>query len=54
MAKKYKVWIELEEYDSDTDCFTVVPLEFPATRTLDTEAEALAFVEQLYWIGTTL
>lgn len=47
----YKVWIEVEEVDEDNDHYEKIPLEFGATRTFDTEKEALKFAEDLHLHG---
>jgi hypothetical protein len=50
MAKRYKVWIEIEEEDTETGEHRPGPelLDFAATGILDTEAEAIAFAEALH------
>ena len=48
--KHFKVWIELEEYDPETDEYTSLEgyLNFAATGTFDTLEEAEAFAEAIH------
>lgn len=51
MAKEYKVWIEIEEYDDETDHYDDLDAPFGPTATFATDEEALAFAERLHAIG---
>lgn len=48
MAKTYKVWIEVEEYDDETDEYTDVVLDFGSEEEFDTEEEAVAYAEKMH------
>ena len=51
MAKEYKVWIEIEEYDDETDKYKTIGLKFASTGCFDTEKEAREFAHRLHEIG---
>lgn len=53
--KDYKVWIEIEEHDSETDEYRNVDLlYFPATADFDSDEAAQAFANRLHEVGLTL
>lgn len=43
----YKVWIEIERYDEDTDEHYTIDAPGASVATFDSEAEAWAFAEKL-------
>jgi len=49
MSKEYLVWIELEEYDSETDEHTPVEgwLDFSSTGRFESLVEAILFAKKL-------
>lgn len=55
MAKVFKIWIDIEEYDTDTDEGTIredLNMGVGASvAVFDTEGEALAFAQHLQAIG---
>jgi len=46
--KTYKVWIEIEEYDDETDTYEDMDSPFDGEATFDTEEEAQAYALQLH------
>lgn len=48
MAKTYRVWIEVEEHDDETDEYTDVYLDFGSEAVFDTEEEAIAYAEKMH------
>jgi Asp-tRNA(Asn)/Glu-tRNA(Gln) amidotransferase B subunit len=55
MSKVYKVWLEIEEYDEDTESGETVPfLEIGATGDFTTPEAAREFVLALHDIGEAL
>lgn len=46
-AKTYKVWIEIEEYDQLTDCYTECDAPGAELATFDTYEEAYEFAEHI-------
>ena len=48
MAKFYKVWIEIEEWDEKTDEGTSLDLPFASTAVFKTEKEAIDFATRLH------
>lgn len=49
MAKQYKVWIEVEEYDDETESGeTLGCLDIGCSGSFDTEEEAHAFAKELH------
>ncbi len=51
MAKTYKVWIEVEEYDDETDEYSDVYLDFGSEESFDTEEEAIAYANKMHDAG---
>lgn len=49
---KYKVWIEIEEFDEDRDHYQSLDLSFAATGEFETEKKAISFADHLNKIGT--
>jgi hypothetical protein len=55
MAKVYKVWIEIEEYDEDTEeGETVALMDFASTADFANAEDARTFAIQLHRIGTAI
>ena len=56
MAKTYKVWIEIEEYDDETDEHTDVEdtLPFAASAHCDTLAEAESIAIRLHNVASSI
>ena len=48
MAKTYRVWIEVEEYDDETDEYTDVVLDFGSEEVFDTEEEAVEYANRMH------
>lgn len=48
MAKTYRVWIEVEEHDDETDEYTDVMLDFGSEQIFDSEEEAIAYAEAMH------
>ena len=51
MAKTYRVWIEVEEYDDETDEYSNVYLDPEFEKSFDTEEEAIAYVNKMHNAG---
>ena len=48
MAKTYRVWIEVEEHDDETDEYTDVYLDFGSEEVFETEEEAVAYAHKMH------
>ena len=51
MAKTYRVWIEVEEYDDETDEYTDVDLDFGSEEVFNTEEEAVEYASKMHEAG---
>lgn len=51
MAKTYKVWIEVEEYDEETGESQQISPSFGVTGTFSTQEEAEEFASKLHGLG---
>lgn len=54
MSKDYKVWLDVEEYDDETDEYRNCDLGFAGTARFDTEVEGHQFAELLDQIGNII
>jgi len=48
---QYKVWIQVEEIDEDTDHYLTLDSSFGSTGEFDTEEEAQEFASRLHDMG---
>jgi hypothetical protein len=54
MAKTYKVWVEVEEYDEDTGDGETLDMAGASVAQFKDVDEAMAFAERLQAIGESL
>ena len=48
MAKIYKVWIEIEEYDTEIESGKTVDAPFPSTGDFETYEMAVEFAQKMH------
>ena len=51
MAKTYKVWIQVEEYDDATDEYSDVYLDRGSEESFDTAEDAIAYANKMHDAG---
>jgi len=49
MGARYKVWIEVEEHDEETDKSCDIDLGFASTAVFDTVEEAIEFATNMHY-----